>query len=158
MFFENKEKLDWWNLQNNVDNYKMGAQEASLGLLYQWMDHAEAAAMCLRASQERCYIWNGLTDYPDIDEESSAENNKKKQNQKPYPLNVSVSVFRGNHFPWPTLLIHQQREPYRQSMNCERIDPWSDIASAQQGTQISRGKKGLLEHYIPPTNGAFSSI
>lgn len=33
VFFENKEKLDWWNLQNNVDNYKMGAQEASLGLL-----------------------------------------------------------------------------------------------------------------------------
>lgn len=92
MYFKNKEKLVRLNLQNNVDNCK----GCSLGLLQRAMkrwdssktaalavenpfDQAkptgpvtETAAMCLWASQERRYIWNDITDYPDADEESSA--------------------------------------------------------------------------------------
>lgn len=51
MFFENKEKLEWLNLQNNVDDCK----GCSLGLLQRAMEHAEIPVKLL------CLLWRALS-------------------------------------------------------------------------------------------------
>lgn len=59
---------------------------------------------------------------------------------KPCPLTWTFFVC----FSQRLITIYHQREPYCQSINCWGIDPWSNVASPQQGTQTVSGLIALL--------------
>lgn len=107
---EKKQKLDLLNLQKRGPNKQV------------WGGVKLRFQLC-STREQRCAYEPHRKDFTsemtpqithEVDEGSSAENNREreKKKNKPCPLNVSVPVFHGSHFRWPTLIRPHQREPY----------------------------------------------